>query len=243
MTAIVYYNSVELATFIERPNRFVAKCLLHSTDEIVTVHVKNTGRCKELLLKDVQVGLSYQPGPQRKTDFDLISVKKGNRWVNIDSQVPNKLAEIGLSTGLIQLPGLSGNITLLQREKTFGSSRFDVYLETDAAERAIIEVKGLTLEQSNIGAFPDAPSQRASKHVAHLRQLMTEGYRNYLLFIIQMENIAKFTIADHIDWKFYEEVSAGVKEGLQVIGYDCQVGKDFIRLNQPVSFELTRKFG
>ncbi|MGX6978123.1 DNA/RNA nuclease SfsA [Vagococcus elongatus] len=240
---MVYYNRVELGTFIERPNRFVARCLLHSTNEVVTVHVKNTGRCKELLLENVQVGLSYQPGPQRKTDFDLISVKKGDRWVNIDSQVPNELAEIGLTTSVIQLPGLLGDIKLLQREKTFASSRFDIYLETDADEKAIIEVKGLTLEHNNIGAFPDAPSQRASKHVAHLRQLMTEGYRNYLLFIIQMENIAKFTIADHIDRKLYEEVSEGMEEGLQVLGYDCRVGADFIQLHQSVSFELTQKFG
>lgn len=234
---MINYEDTCLARFIERPNRFIAKCELVTTKKIVTVHVKNTGRCKELLLPHVLVSLSYCPSPTRKTDYDLISVQKGTRWVNIDSQLPNELVAQGFSNKQLILPNLQGKLNKVIREKTFGHSRFDFYLETDKNEKVIVEVKGLTLEHQQVGSFPDAPSKRAQKHVTHLINLMDEGYLVYFLFVIQMEGVAKFTLASQIDPDFSKVVIEGIAKGLQVVGYDCFVTEKSIQLNKQVSFE------
>lgn len=142
---MVEYREIVKGTFIERPNRFIAICQV-AGKEIVT-HVKNTGRCKELLIPGVTVYLNYVPSKTRKTDYDLISVLKGNRLINIDSQVPNEIVEESLLTGKMQLPGVKGIIQTLKREVVYQNSKFDFYFETDKSEKGFIEVKGMTLEK------------------------------------------------------------------------------------------------
>lgn len=239
---MVKYPAVEIATFIERENRFIAYCYLSDKKEKVRVHVKNTGRCRELLLPGVDVAISFQGSPQRKTDYDLIAVKKGKEWINIDSQVPNQLAFEGLQSGELILPNLKGEWTSLKREVTFGSSRYDIYGETTAAEKVIIEVKGMTLENYQIGAFPDAPSLRALKHIEALSDWRAAGYLTYVIFIVQLENVKVATIHQEMQPALAKAIEQGQEEGLEVIAQTCQVGPDRITLKERIPFKLSEPF-
>ncbi|MGY3747484.1 DNA/RNA nuclease SfsA [Vagococcus salmoninarum] len=239
---MVIYPEVTVARFKERKNRFIAHCLLPDTLEEVVVHVKNTGRCRELLLPNVEVALSFQGSPTRKTDYDLIAVKKGQQWINIDSQVPNQLAFEGIKNKTISLPGLRGELTVLKREVTFGESRFDLYVETSEQQKAIIEVKGMTLENQQIGAFPDAPTERGLKHVKGLIEYQKAGYQTYLLFIVQLTQVTKTTINQVMQPALRETISGGLLQGLQVLSYDCQVTPDTIAVKGQVPFDLVTEF-
>lgn len=187
------YSAIHLAIFIERSNRFIARCRLFDSGEEIVTHVKNTGRSKELLVPNALVAVNHQPSEKRKTAYDLIAVKKREMWINIDSQIPNALAAEGVLSGKITLPGLKGTINYLKREYTFERSKFDIYFETDFQEKGFVEVKGLTLENYRIGAFPDAPTLRGLKHVEELRLAQAMGYHCYLLFIVQFPNIQAAT--------------------------------------------------
>lgn len=239
---LLSYPNVQIAQFENRENRFVSTCLLSETKEVVKVHVKNTGRCKELLKPGVDVALSYQASSKRKTDYDLIAVKKNSNWINIDSQIPNTLAESGILSKKIKLPHLAGEIIQLKREVTFQHSRFDLYVETDQGERAFIEVKGMTLENHRIGAFPDAPTSRGLKHVHELHAAIKEGYKAYLLFIVQFENIEMATIHE----KMQPELQAAIKRyqatDLNVVVYNCQVTPETIGIKERIPFNLEHVF-
>ncbi|WYJ84269.1 sugar fermentation stimulation protein [Enterococcus sp. DIV0840] len=239
---MITYKNVHLAHFINRPNRFIAECRLQETGEMVTVHVKNTGRCKELFYPEVEVGLSYQPSPKRKTDYDLIAVKKDTAWFNIDSQVPNALAAQGIEAGTIILPGLKGEIVSVKREKRFAQSQFDILVETDTGNQAFVEVKGMTLENHGIGAFPDAPTLRGLKHVTELIEAVKEGYQSYVLFVIQFEKVEAATIHTTMQQALAEMILSGQKQGLSVIAYNCSVTPDTIAIEHQVPFDVTTTF-
>ena len=239
---MIKYPEVEIARLLTRENRFIAHCYLPKSDKEVVVHVKNTGRCKELLIPGAEVGISYQASATRKTDYDLITVKKGQQWVNIDSQVPNQLAFAGIETGKIQLPGLQGELTLLKREVTFGNSRFDLYLETTAQQKAVIEVKGMTLENQQVVAFPDAPTERGLKHVKELIRLAEQGYIVYLLFIVQLSGAKVATIHETMQPALQATIASGLAGNLQVLAQSCHVSAGTIELADAIPFDLNQVF-
>lgn len=236
------YSAIQLAIFIERSNRFIARCRLLSTGEEIITHVKNTGRSKELLIPNVLVAVNHQPSDKRKTAYDLIAVKKGDMWINIDSQIPNVLAAEGILAGKIKLPGLSGTINFLKREYTFERSKFDIYFETDQQEKGFVEVKGMTLENHKIGAFPDAPTVRGLKHVEELDLAQAMGYYCYLLFIVQFPRIEAATIHKEMQPALYEAVKRAEADGVQILAYNCEVDQENISILGTVPFDLKQTF-
>lgn len=236
----MHYPTIVPAYFIKRVNRFIATCRLEDLTEVV-VHVKNTGRGKEVLLPGAEVGLSYQPAPTRKTKYDLVSVKKGSFWINIDSQIPNTIVAEGIKEGQILLPELTGAPTLLKREVVYQHSKFDIYVETPQ-EKAFVEVKGLTLENLGIGAFPDAPTLRGLKHVHELRQAQREGYRCYVVFLIQFEPVKVATIHKAMQPALWEEIKAAQADGVTILAYNCHVERGAITLLQQIPFAVDQAF-
>lgn len=234
------YESIVLAKFIQRMNRFIAHCRL-ANGEIVVVHVKNTGRGREILLPEVEVALNYQPSPKRKTAYDLVAVKKGSFWINIDSQLPNKLVLEGLKTGIINLPDLSGELKIIKPEVTYQHSKFDFYVET-LTEKAFVEVKGLTLENHGIGAFPDAPTLRGLKHVDELQLAMLDGYKAYVLFVVQFESIKLATIHQEMQPALQASLHQGLAAGLHVLAYNCQVTPATVTIEKQIPFDLDYTF-
>ncbi|MDO4552522.1 MAG: DNA/RNA nuclease SfsA, partial [Bacillota bacterium] len=188
------YGRVQQGVFLDRPNRFIAHVEIDGRPE--TVHVKNTGRCRELLVPGAVVFLedSREAGPPvregRKTRYSLVAVQKGERLINMDAQAPNKAAGEALRDGRLVLPGLEGGLSLLKPETVFGGSRFDFYAEGRAADlsprRLFLEVKGVTLEEEGMARFPDAPTERGVRHIQELRAAMEQGWGACLLFVIQM---------------------------------------------------------
>ena len=220
------YNNITEARFINRPNRFIAYVELNGKTE--KVHVKNTGRCRELLQPGVIVYLVKSGSPSRSTVYDLVAVKKGNRLINIDSQAPNKAVEEWL-----RLRGCFPDLKLLRPETVYGKSRFDFYLETET-EKVFMEVKGVTLENEGIVRFPDAPSGRAVKHLEELVLAKNAGYRAIVMFVIQMENVDRFEPAGDIHPEFEEALCRAVRAGVEVFAYDCRVEPDGMTVNLPV---------
>lgn len=220
------YNNITEARFINRPNRFIAYVELNGKRE--KVHVKNTGRCRELLQPGVIVYLVKSGSPSRSTVYDLVAVKKGNRLINIDSQAPNKAVEEWL-----RLRGCFPDLKLLRPETVYGKSRFDFYLETET-EKVFMEVKGVTLENEGIVRFPDAPSERAVKHLEELVLAKNAGYRAIVMFVIQMENVDRFEPAGDIHPEFEEALCRAVRAGVEVFAYDCRVEPDGMTVNLPV---------
>ena len=237
----MYYQDVEIAYFIERPNRFIAFCL-NQKGEVLKTHVKNTGRGKELLLPGAEVALVHIPGTRRKTAYDLIAVKKGQHWFNIDSQLPNQLAIDGILAGTIQLPHLDGEIVTYKREVTFGKSKFDIYLETSCGQKAFVEVKGMTLENKAVGAFPDAPTIRGLKHVNELIHAYQEGYKSYIVFIAQFEHLHRATIHEQMQPELAAAFRAAQQAGVNVVVYNCQVTENQVRVKQAIPFDLETVF-
>lgn len=240
--AMITYPAVHYAEFIERPNRFIALCKLVDTNELVTVHVKNTGRCKELLVPNALVALSHQPSPKRKTAYDLIAVKKKAAWINIDSQVPNVLAEQGILNGTIHLPALTGEIIQVKREQRFGQSKLDLFVETSTGQQAFVELKGMTLENKTIGAFPDAPSLRALKHIEELIIAMKAGYYTYVIFMIQFEAVTIATVHTEMQPALAAALVRAQQAGVKILAYNCAVTPDTIAIKEPISFKTTQKF-
>lgn len=228
------YNHIVQGEFLERPNRFIAYVNIAGKKE--TVHVKNTGRCKELLLPGAEVYLEKSDNPDRKTQYDLIGVKKGEMLVNMDSQAPNKVVEEWLRAG-----GLFPDVVAVKPETFYGNSRFDFYIET-ASEQIFMEVKGVTLEENGVVRFPDAPSERAVKHVEELIKAREEGYQVYVLFVIQMEEAAYFTPNEDTHPEFARALEAAAARGVQILAYNCLVTPDSLTLHKPVSVHLKEKF-
>lgn len=224
------YNRMVPGTFLERPNRFIAYVEIEGRKE--TVHVKNTGRCAELLQTGVRVYLQESENPGRKTKWDLIAVEKGSRMVNMDSQIPNKVVKEWLEAG-----HLFENITRIQPEFTYGNSRFDLYVEADG-KRIFIEVKGVTLEQDGVVRFPDAPSDRAVKHVEELKAAVKEGYEAYVFFVIQMKDVRYFTPNMDTHPAFGEALRDAARAGVHVLAYDCEVSSDRIAIADKVPVVL-----
>ena len=230
------YQQIVQGTFIERPNRFIAHCKVN--DEVVIAHVKNTGRCKELLVHGATVFLEYAPSSTRKTDYSLISVKKGNYLINMDSQAPNGVAFEGIQEGIITLPGLNEKFKLLKREVKYGQSRFDLYIETEFGRKAFIEVKGVTLEDQGVVKFPDAPTKRGTKHIYELIAARQAGYETYILFIIQMSPVAYFTPNKERDPELAQALKIAREAGVNILAYDCHVTTESLQVYQQVKVQL-----
>lgn len=229
------YNKMIKAKFIERPNRFVAYCEIDG--EVEKVHVKNTGRCKELLIPGCEVYLEESDNPSRATRYSLITTKKGERLINIDSQVTNKMVLESLKDKSLVLPGFDEEIKLIKPEKTYGNSRFDIYLE-GKTKKAFIEIKGCTLEIDNVVKFPDAKTERGVKHVKELIQAKEDGYLAYIIIVIQMEDVLYFTPNIEKHKEFADVLKEAEEKGVKVLAYDSIVDIDSIKLNKPVKVIL-----
>ncbi len=222
------YTNIRTGKFIARPNRFIA--LVEIDGSVETCHVKNTGRCRELLLPGVTLFLQEADNPLRKTRYSVIGVIKGERIINMDSQAPNKAVSEWLQRG-----GLFRDIIYLKAEKTYGSSRFDFYLET-MDKKIYMEVKGVTLEENGVVIFPDAPTERGVKHIRELCECTREGYEAYIVFVIQMKDVKYFKPNDVTDPEFGEALREAAKQGVQILALDCEVSMDrmVIKDNVPV---------
>ena len=222
------YNNILKGEFIDRPNRFIANVLIDNNIEVC--HVKNTGRCKELLIKGSTVYLQKSDNPNRKTKYDLIAVQKGDRLINIDSQIVNYVA-------LEFVPNLFDNIKFIKPEYKYGNSRFDIYVETDT-NKIFVEVKGVTLENDSVVSFPDAPTERGVKHLKELQKAVTEGYRAYVLFVVQMSDIKYFEPNSITHPEFADELKKAKENGVIPLAYDCAVTPDSIKIRKPILIKL-----
>jgi len=229
------YKNIIKGKFLERPNRFIAYCKINNNIE--KVHVKNTGKCKELLIPNTIVYLEESDNPNRKTKYSLISVQKGNRLINMDSQVPNKVVYEGLVNRKIILPGLNEEILYIKPEKTYENSRFDIYLETKS-KKAFIEVKGVTLEENNVVLFPDAKTERGVKHINELIKASKDGYLSYIVFVVQMSNIKYFTPNDKMHKELGDALRNAKANGVNILSYDCNVTRDTIEIKDEVEVIL-----
>lgn len=231
------YEKIVSARFISRPNRFVAIVNLNGNE--ISVHVKNTGRCRELLVPDSVVYLedfSYRQG-KRKLLYDLIAVRKGDLLINMDSQAPNKVAREALESGSIKLPGMS-ELTIIRPEKVYDDSRFDFYIKDKNGEKGFVEVKGVTLENKGIASFPDAPTERGVKHLNELVRAMENGYHSYVLFLIQMSGMKLFTPNDATHMEFGDTLRYAAKKGVHILAYECVVTPESLEITRPVPIEL-----
>lgn len=218
------YDRVIPAVFLARPNRFIARVRTEAGEE--TVHVKNTGRCRELLLPGAPVWLAAAENPGRKTRYDLVAVRKGLLLVNMDSQAPNRAAAEAL-------PRLIPGLTALHAETVYGASRLDFCAEA-GEKRIYIEVKGCTLEENGIALFPDAPTERGVKHLRELAACAAAGHVAALLIVIQMKGVDCFMPNRRTHPAFAEELAKARDAGVQVLAYDCRVTPDSLTLDQPV---------
>ena len=228
------YEKTRKGIFLERSNRFIAR--VQMDDHVETVHVKNTGRCRELLIPGTEVILEESGNPARKTKFDLITVWKEGRWVNMDSQAPNHAAAEWLAQG-----GFFSEKVSVYKERTYGNSRFDLYAESPV-RKAFMEVKGVTLEENGIARFPDAPTERGVKHVQELMQCRKEGYEAYLLFVIQMKGIRLFQPNWDTHRKFGETLREAAAQGVRILAYDCRVTENSMEIETPVSIDLEETY-
>lgn len=229
---MVRYRDTVTGIFLERPNRFIAKVSIDGRTE--TCHVKNTGRCKELLVKGCKVVLEVSDNPERRTKYDIIAAYKGERLINMDSQVPNAVVAEGLwNIGLI--PGLR----TVRREVVHGDSRIDIFAEGEKG--CFIEVKGATLENDRTVLFPDAPTERGLKHLRELMDCVKEGYEAYAFFLIQMSDVDHFEPNYETHAEFGYALKEASESGVHVVAYDCVVTEDSIVLNRPVEIRFRER--
>ena len=221
------YTNVTEGEFVCRNNRFTAEVLIDGIQE--TVHVKNTGRMKELLFPGARVTLTCSDNPNRKTKYDLIAVYKKNQIINVDSQVTNTVVE-----EWVKESGYFPDIKLVKREVVYGMSRFDLYLEYGEGKKAFIEVKGVTLEEDGVARFPDAPTLRGVKHVEELIHCRKEGYEAYLFFVVQMKHIRYVEPNWNTHPEFGYALQKAVLEGVHLMAYDCSMTEDSIKIDQPL---------
>ena len=223
------YTNMVPGRFLSRPNRFIAHIELGSKQEIC--HVKNTGRCRELLTPGASVWCQDALSPSRKTRYDLICVQKGEKLINMDSQAPNLAAGEWLASG-----GL-GPVQDLRREAACGNSRFD-FSFTQNGRPCFLEVKGVTLEEEGICAFPDAPTQRGTKHLRELTALAQKGFGAYVLFVIQMTDVKYLHPNDATDPAFGAALRDAAAAGVQLLAMDCSVTPETMTLRKPVEIKL-----
>lgn len=221
------YENILKGKFISRPNRFIAHIEINGKVEIC--HVKNTGRCKELLIPGVTVFVQENNNSKRKTKFSLISVIKEKRMINMDSQVPNKVVHEWILKG-----NLFNDVTLIKPETKYNNSRFDFYIETKN-KKIFIEVKGVTLENEGIVKFPDAPTERGVKHVKELCDCVKEGYEAYIIFVVQMKDVLHFEPSVETHKEFAEALKEAKEKGVHIIAVDCEVKEDSISIRDYVN--------
>lgn len=224
------YGKILPARFLSRPNRFVAR--VEAEGEELVCHVKNTGRCRELLVPGATVWLEESPNPSRKTKFDLIAVEKGDRLINMDAQAPNKVFGEWVAAG-----GFQEGLTLLRPETTYGSSRFDFYWESSKS-RGFVEVKGVTLEEDGVVRFPDAPTLRGVKHLDELVKAHEAGYEAAVCFVIQMENVGWFAPNDVTHPEFGQALRRAAQAGVEILAMDCAVTPQSLTMGKPVPIRL-----
>lgn len=241
------YTRITQGRFLERPNRFIA--LVEINGQVEKCHVKNTGRCRELLVPGAAVWLEGSDNPNRKTAYDLIAVSKQyprqedgfakdcpSVLINMDSQAPNKVVQEWLE----QNRSPFSDITLIRPECRYGSSRIDFYVEAGGEQprKIFIEVKGVTLEEDGVARFPDAPTERGIKHMLELEKAVQEGYEAWILFVIQMKGIHRFEPNDCTHPQFGETLRQVQKAGVGVLAYDCKVTAAEILLDMPIEVRL-----
>ena len=224
------YTNITAGKFLARPNRFIAHVEIAGREEIV--HVKNTGRCKELLLPGATVYVQHFPKGKRKTKYDLIAVEKQNLLINMDSQAPNKVVQEWL---MEQEP--FGKITYLKPECKHGDSRFDFYLETEA-KKMFIEVKGVTLEEKGVVMFPDAPTERGVKHVQELCHCLEQGYEAAIVFVVQMSGMRYFTPNRRTHAAFAEALERAEACGVRMLALSCEVTPESLAINGEIPIHL-----
>lgn len=224
------YKKITKGTFLSRPNRFIADVEIDG--KIETVHVKNTGRCRELLIPKSIVYLSVSDNPLRKTKFDLVAVEKTYEnnpplLINMDSQAPNYAVEEWLRAKVTK------DDTLIKREYVWGNSRFDFYIETEN-RKILIEVKGVTLEKDSVALFPDAPTLRGVKHIEELIKAQKQGYETAIIFVIQMKCVKEFRPNDLTHKEFGIALRKAQNLGVKVLAYDCVITPESITIDSPV---------
>ena len=224
------YGKILPARFLARPNRFVAR--VEAEGEELICHVKNTGRCRELLVPGATVWLEESPNPNRKTKYDLIAVEKGSRLINMDAQAPNQVFREWAQAG-----GFRKDLTLLRPETTYGSSRFDFYWES-SKKRGFVEVKGVTLEEDGVVRFPDAPTLRGVKHLEELVKAHQAGYEAAVCFVIQMEDVRYFAPNDATHPEFGQALRQAAASGVEVLAMDCAVTPGSLEMRNPVPIRL-----
>lgn len=239
------YKKMKEAVFLSRPNRFIANAIIDGEPQ--TIHVKNTGRCKELLYEGARIFLEDhgEERKTRKTRYSLVTVEKkvsgtkpAVRLVNIDSQAPNRAVGEALADGSIILPGLAYPLLRIKPEMTYGASRFDFYVEDGKGSKALIEVKGVTLEENGIVRFPDAPTERGVKHIKELCHALDRGFSTYLIFVIQMKGVSFLEPNDETHGAFGESLREAFYKGVVLLAYDCNVTTDSMTIGDPVTIRL-----
>lgn len=228
------YENIVKARFLSRPNRFIANCEVDG--ETVIAHVRNTGRCRELLIPGTDAVLEISANKKRRTGYSLIAVRKGKLLINIDSLAPNKVMREALETGKIELPGFEP-VTLVRPETRYGDSRFDFYLES-GNKKAFLEVKGVTLEENGTALFPDAPTERGVKHIEGLIRAASEGYEAYIVFIVQMKGVTLFSPNTRMHPRFSEALKSAGDRGVHIRCYDCRVTENSMEFGSPVPVAL-----
>ena len=223
------YQNMVPGVFLSRPNRFIAHIEIDGREEVC--HVKNTGRCRELLPAGAKVWCQKSSNPARKTKYDLITVEKGHRLINMDSQAPNAAVKEWLAGG-----GL-GPVENLKAETTHGDSRFD-FSFTREGKLCFLEVKGVTLENDGVCAFPDAPTERGAKHLRGLTEAARDGFGAYVLFVIQMADVEYLHPNDTTDPNFGTALREAAAGGVQVLAVDCEVTVEEMRIRQFVPVKL-----
>ncbi|AJG97202.1 DNA/RNA nuclease SfsA [Clostridium beijerinckii] len=224
------YNNILKGKFISRPNRFIAYVEIDGNEEVC--HVKNTGRCKELLTPNATVFIQKNDNPKRKTKFSLIGVIKGDRMINMDSQVTNKVVHEWILKG-----NLLKDVTLIKPETKYKNSRFDFYVETKH-QKIFIEVKGVTLENNGIVKFPDAPTERGVRHLRELVDCVKEGYDAYVIFVIQMKDVVHFEPNIETHKEFGDILKYAKENGVNIVAVDCLVDEDSINIRDYVDVIL-----
>lgn len=224
------YNRVKLGHFIKKLNRFVAIVEVNNME--IEVHIKNTGRLKELLVKGAKVVLEESDNPNRKTKFDLVSVYKDGNLVNIDSQILNYVAYEEIKKGKI-----ISNANNIKREFTYKNSRFDLYFEI-GEQKCLMEIKGVNLVKDNTALFPDAPTKRGSKHIEELIDASKNGFKTYILFLISLDYVSKFSVNKEMDFDFYNNIIKATKNNVEILAYNLKISESDIKLNEKVEIIL-----
>ena len=236
----MHYDNITTGTFLSRPNRFLAHVLIDGVDTLC--HVKNTGRCRELLVPGATLVLQHHDDPSRRTAYSVIGVHKGDVLINMDSQAPNQVA---YEWALAGADGLFGTVLEVKRDRTYGNSRFDLYVESadedGVLHRTFIEVKGVTLEQDGVARFPDAPTERGVKHVEELTACLSDGYEAAILFVVQMKGISHWEPNWITHEAFGQVLCRAQQAGVRLLAYDCLVTENSLQIDRPLPIRLERQ--